>query len=529
MLCFTRLAILFGLASIVSATGEAAFLAPPAAVVSPTASASATATAGAGGGANLGLGGPLGPSGLARRAHNALKGYELSLEDWHTANKNRQITTAAKDASRLARTVRASTRKARVKAAHVRRNVADAARAHEKVARQEVYDGIVKRAQQADLKKRVDHKKRSEVTDLAPGQKTNPMSDTYACGIGALICPSSYSGVGIPACIQGFCTLHHNLKRAPKMSATRRSPPSTSQRASASTVQTKPLAQRVEPSPSRPTTLLLSLLGFTSLAGSLLSLRFAHHSVTSFRSRLPVSTMNASAIPSPLPYFADKRNVLNQWFVKYGWGWTTAAIALYLVATLATPSPSIPSSQTTTRAIRIVRRYTIATACWYVLTQGTWFLGYGPAPALAHHILMYTGAHCVPASLDSGSLLGQTDSGMGESPAAAIRVPGACNPKNGEFWKGGHDVSGHTFMMVHAILLLVEVVGPSLAASLPKPLRTESSRETTAPVRWATRAAMALVGLWWWMLLMTSLYFHTPAEKASGFAFAVGAWWVSGL
>lgn len=70
-------------------------------------------------------------------------------------------------------------------------DVADAARAHEKVARQEVYDGIVKRAQQSDLKKRVDHKKRSEVTDLAPGQKTNPMSDTYACGIGALICPSS--------------------------------------------------------------------------------------------------------------------------------------------------------------------------------------------------------------------------------------------------------------------------------------------------------------------------------------------------
>lgn len=85
-------------------------------------------------------------------------------------------------------------------------------------------------------------------------------------------------------------------------------------------------------------------------------------------------------------------------------------------------------------------------------------------------------------------------------------------------------------MMVHAILLLVEVVGPSLAASLPKALRGEPGpRETTRAVRWATRAAMALVALWWFMLLMTCLFFHTPAEKASGFAFAVGGWWLSGM
>lgn len=88
-------------------------------------------------------------------------------------------------------------------------------------------------------------------------------------------------------------------------------------------------------------------------------------------------------------------------------------------------------------------------------------------------------------------------------------------------------------MMVHAILLIVEVVGPSLAASLPKALRGEKAgerwQETTVEIKWATRAAMALVGLWWFMLLMTCLFFHTPAEKASGFAFAVVGWWLSGV
>ncbi|KAK4704362.1 hypothetical protein P7C70_g1841, partial [Phenoliferia sp. Uapishka_3] len=311
--------------------------------------------------------------------------------------------------------------------------------------------------------------------------------------------------------------------------ATRRTPPAPSQRVSAGTVLTEPQTTISMSTETRQTPFLIASLALTSFAGSIVSLFIAHHSVTSFRSRLPASTMNASTIPSPLPYFSDKRNLLNVYFVKYGWAWTTGVVALYLFSTLSSPSPTFRQN----RAIKIIRRYTIATAYWYILTQGTWFLGYGSGPALAHQILMYTGAECVPAHIESGQLLGTSESGMGKSPGEMLRAPGVCNPRNGEYWKGGHDVSGHTFMMVHAILLIVEVVGPSLAASLPTFLRDqragENWRETTTPIKWATRIAMGLVGLWWWMLLMTSVYFHTPSEKLSGFAFAVVGWSLSSL
>lgn len=215
------------------------------------------------------------------------------------------------------------------------------------------------------------------------------------------------------------------LRRSPRQAA-------ASQRVSADSVVTETIPKTAEVPAARETPFLVGMLGLTTLVGSLISLRTHHTSVTSFRSRLPASTMNASTIPSPLPYFSDKRNVFNQVFVKYGWAWTTGAVALYLVATLSSPSAKFRSN----RLLRVTRRYAIATAYWWVLTQGTWFFG----PALAHHILMYTGAECVPASIESGNVLGMSDSGMGASPAEMIRAPGVCNPRNGEYWKGGHDV-----------------------------------------------------------------------------------------
>lgn len=45
--------------------------------------------------------------------------------------------------------------------------------------------------------------------------------------------------------------------------------------------------------------------------------------------------------------------------------------------------------------------------------------------------------------------------------------------------------------------------------------------------RMSVYANLALVAIWWWMLLMTSLYFHGPVEKAAGLIVGLGAWWVS--
>ncbi|KAM0750018.1 hypothetical protein T439DRAFT_326889 [Meredithblackwellia eburnea MCA 4105] len=275
------------------------------------------------------------------------------------------------------------------------------------------------------------------------------------------------------------------------------------------------------------TPILIGLLFATTLVGSYVSLRLNHHTITSFRSRLPVSTMNTSTIPSPLPYFADKRNLFNQLFVKYSWGWTTGVILLYTLALVSYPAMRAK----TTTVLRIIRRYTLATFYWWFLTQGTWFFGVGSGPSVAHRVLLFTGAECTPASLEGG----MSDSGLGTTTARQIlSPPGTCSSRNGEYWKGGHDVSGHTFMMVHAILIIWEVAGPMLLNYLPPPIGylDQSSRRrypTDSRLLLAFLPVLFFIGIWWWMLLMTSLYFHTPLEKVTGFIFGLGGWWFSGL
>lgn len=118
-----------------------------------------------------------------------------------------------------------------------------------------------------------------------------------------------------------------------------------------------------------------------------------------------------------------------------------------------------------------------------------------------------------------------------------------CSGAKGEYWRGGHDVSGHTFMMVHSSLFLYHLIAPSLPLVFPSWFRSTphpNAGETTptyevkdpvAPglIQTTVYATMALMAIWWWMLLMTSLFFHSPAEKLSGFMFALGGWFVSGL
>lgn len=42
-------------------------------------------------------------------------------------------------------------------------------------------------------------------------------------------------------------------------------------------------------------------------------------------------------------------------------------------------------------------------------------------------------------------------------------------------------------------------------------------RKVRGVEKWAFQGTLALLALWWWMAIMTSVYFHTPQEKLSGF------------
>lgn len=248
-----------------------------------------------------------------------------------------------------------------------------------------------------------------------------------------------------------------------------------------------------------------------------------------------------------------QRNGLNQWFVKRAWGWITAiyvahALALFLTAPLLTvdtsgnhkkkhdttaPSPSQPAIQLSAAAktpfnliVTSLRRYLLSSLFWFYLTQKTWF-GTRTGPSISSRILKSSGAVCVPSTLSSSS------SPLGVDPSLVAAGVAQCTGQPGEYWRGGHDVSGHSFMMIHCSMFLFELVHPLLPSLLPRYFASTSSRTQPRRLPIAVRAtaytSIVVMALSWWMLLMTSLFFHSPSEKLSGVAFGLLGWWVGGL
>jgi len=101
----------------------------------------------------------------------------------------------------------------------------------------------------------------------------------------------------------------------------------------------------------------------------------------------------------------------------------------------------------------------------------------------------------------------------------------------GGAWRGGHDISGHVFMLVLATALLTfEAVGAGAVAASPSAARESEGRErkasdpnasSTGDVAadsrvgrtWSMRLVWGVVILGWWMLFMTAIWFHTWLEK----------------
>lgn len=118
----------------------------------------------------------------------------------------------------------------------------------------------------------------------------------------------------------------------------------------------------------------------------------------------------------------------------------------------------------------------------------------------------------------------------------------ACKAVGGE-WRGGHDISGHVFILVLGSLFLGLEVLPALVGA--KGLREErmvTGRDGSVGRaegemigesggegrEWKTGigAPLVVAGLSWWMLLMTAAYFHTWFEKVTGsLILCIDAWY----
>jgi hypothetical protein len=197
-----------------------------------------------------------------------------------------------------------------------------------------------------------------------------------------------------------------------------------------------------------------------------------------------------------------ERNFLNQLFVKKGWGWTSLA---FLLIQLAKPARPIETYA------KPVLRWVLATSYWVLFT--TWFFG----PSFSDRVLLWTGAKCVPSAfLVDHTLTSQGAEALALAPelcmtggsnlwaaATSKQILGegldGLRPQGRPFFHSGHDVSGHTFILVHASLFLIAELAPVIPYVF-------GTREQKARVQaWQRYAAMAAVGLnalWWFMLLM---------------------------
>lgn len=222
--------------------------------------------------------------------------------------------------------------------------------------------------------------------------------------------------------------------------------------------------------------------------------------------------------PSIAPsYFARKSNIFNVFFVKRGWGWTTLAYFAFL---FTHPSIAPSPSNFTTRKVRGLIRWALATTWWFLITQ--WCFG----PAIIDRGFRWTGGRCELAKME----VAMGDTSIGDQLTAV-----ACKAAGGK-WKGGHDISGHVFLLVLATGFLMQEVGWAVArwtgrgseeravimadgalkgASVESETKSgEGSAEGTLGA--GGKFAVGTAALSLWMLLMTAIYFHTWFEKLTG-------------
>lgn len=277
-----------------------------------------------------------------------------------------------------------------------------------------------------------------------------------------------------------------------------------------------PLASRSPFLPTRLEALLIAIYPATLLFGSIFSI------LSPTSRHAPYSATSQSHPPEFAPsYFARKQNIFNVYFVKVGWFWTTAAFAVFLVF-----HPGLGSGLSV-RRIRATGRYMVITLWWVFVTQ--WFFG---AP-LIDRGFRFTGGQC--------ELLRNEGARQKMSDTQEYLTAATCKFAGGQ-WKGGHDISGHVFLLILGSALLWFEFLPALTRVeglrdgrrimlddgkvATVAVEKDPDAEKEMPTRQGAKFALGIAGLMWWMLLMTAAYFHTWLEKFTGLLVAFSGLWM---
>lgn len=207
---------------------------------------------------------------------------------------------------------------------------------------------------------------------------------------------------------------------------------------------------------------------------------------------------------APTSYLSSKTNIFNLYFAKLGWGWTIGLLFPFVYLT----------SKATNNHYQIVTRHLsrllIATGVWYIITLT--FVRFEAFTGMCKNEDMRSATRRVCIS-------------------------------GGYEWQEGHDFSGHTFLLLYALLIINEevksydkgtkkVVEASKTTSketgdVPTNIERQESEIITKIIRIFYVLLAALTILWEFMLLSTALYFHHTLHKLIAAAIAVFFWYIT--
>ncbi|XP_015608146.1 FIT family protein CG10671 [Cephus cinctus] len=231
-----------------------------------------------------------------------------------------------------------------------------------------------------------------------------------------------------------------------------------------------------------------------------------------------IVSLVADFVTMPRTYFSRSDNVLNQYFVKWGWSWLLSITVPWVALTAYTLGCGRRSI-----LIKNLARLVLATVAWILWIR----------------IFQYV-------ETNYGRCLNTKDIQL-QSKTKCLQA--------GKFWSG-FDVSGHAFILIYSSLILAEegssllgwegikdlVMREEHARSAPSefstgPLRNladtdlaflKKAHEALTPYLRGLFIAMTLQQLLWdVMLVSTMLYYHIMIEKFLGGIAAILTWYVT--
>lgn len=220
-------------------------------------------------------------------------------------------------------------------------------------------------------------------------------------------------------------------------------------------------------------------------------------------------------------YFTSRGNLVNRFFVKQGWFWT-----LFTYFNIIYNKVRRRIIQRKVILISILR-VSLITICWLLFTQ--WFFG----PPLMDRIFVLTGGQCtniqeasIPLSLKNLFEVSTNGNGLAENILTSKSISSAsCRRMKGS-WEGGHDPSGHVFLLtLSSSLLILESI--ELYTSEDNLLESilHQNLSWVQIITHPTMLTLVVVVSGLSMLLMTIIKYHSFNEQITGLSVALVVIW----